>query len=286
MKRRDVERILEAKLDELAGEIINRLKKLPGDVWTGYAADLQRGQSLFFAEFERVLDSECDHVARGLSSADLELLWLRTESNWDHEDDERSGRGIWEDGVSADLFRRVTSAAACEELEEEEEEEQEAYEFEEEDLVFFAQVASVLDRPSVLERLPLRDSLCIQETIQCLRRLPQCRPSVQVRVEVSHRVSNDDGFSESCSCVIALSVEQIEFSATGTQFVPGVGSDSVVHESFEWYPGGESYQDGNTQVWLERLIYALESEPSIDVADASDEDGSTCGKSLPGGSKT
>ncbi|MCL4849813.1 MAG: hypothetical protein KJZ78_00340 [Bryobacteraceae bacterium] len=272
MKRRDVERIIETKLEELASGIINRLKELPGDVWVGYAADLQRGQSLFFEEYERLLESECSRAVGGLSSADLELLWFATDSYWDHDDDKPSGRGIWEDGVAADLFRRVTSAADAEDLDEdddEDDEEEERYEFDEEDLLFFSDVAKVLDRPETFRGLSPKDSGSVRSLIDALRRLPEWTPEIDIRLEVSHRVGDDAGFSESCACVVALSSEQIEISAGGSQYDPAVGSDSISHESFEWYPGSVSEKNGSTDTWLERLIYALDSEHSTDVTDAN-----------------
>lgn len=274
MKRADIERIIDAKLDELANKVISRLKELPGDVWVGYAADLQRGHSIVFDEYERLLDSECSHLVRAVSSPDLELLWFKTESYWEHDEDKPSGRWIWEEGVTAELFRRVTSVADEENLEEEEDEE-EKYEFDEEDLFFFGEVARVLDRPVTFEGLSPEEKRSVQKAIDAMRRLPEWSPNIDIRIEIAQRVGDDVGFSESCGCVVYLSAEQIEISAGGSQYDPAVGSDSISHESFEWFPGCACERNGDMDTWLARLAYALDSEHSIDVSDAGDVDDQT-----------
>ena len=48
MKRRDVDRIIEAKYREYVDLIIARLKALPGGVWARFVEDLQRGESSLF----------------------------------------------------------------------------------------------------------------------------------------------------------------------------------------------------------------------------------------------
>ncbi|MCC6393112.1 MAG: hypothetical protein IT167_21105 [Bryobacterales bacterium] len=180
-----------------------------------------------------------------------------------------------EDGVAAELFQRVTSVADAEDLEEDQEDEEENYEFEEEDVFFFAEVARVLDRPATFEGLSPEDTRTVKKVIEALKRLPEWTPNIDIRIEIAHRAGDNAGFSESCACVIALSAEQIEISAGGIQYDPAVGSDSISHESFEWFPGGACERNGNADTWLERLVYALDSEHSTDVTDAFAEDDQT-----------
>src|SRR2546427_509584 len=55
MKRRDVDRIIDAKYRDYVEQIIARLKSLSGEVWLHFASDIQRGESFLFAEVAKTL---------------------------------------------------------------------------------------------------------------------------------------------------------------------------------------------------------------------------------------
>jgi hypothetical protein len=81
MDRRDISRIIEAKSDEYSARVIADLQELPGNTWYGFAEDLQRGHSILFAEYERLLERVCNRLAQSIPPAELELFWFGSEAS-------------------------------------------------------------------------------------------------------------------------------------------------------------------------------------------------------------
>src|ERR1035437_2658345 len=286
MKRRDVDRIINAKYQVYAEQVIERLKGLPGDVWVHFAADIQRGESFLFEEADRLVEQVCMEHMRSCSSPELELLWFGSDSHWDHDDDTPSSDTEWAEGVLKELHQRVINAAGNEDLDEDEDDEEEAEEsgslfadeeakesgihFDDDDVIFLSEVAQTLARLVTQPSLAPEESKAVRRAIAALKRLPDLTPEINVQIEVAHRVSQE-GFSESCICTINLDPGQIEISSGGSQCDPAVGSDSYSSESFEWYASGKVARKGDADMWLDRLAYVLSCDNTVYVTDESDD---------------
>jgi hypothetical protein len=81
--------------------IVTEFKSLPpGDAWEGFAADIQRGESFVYEEYERLLERFCESLVRSLKDHELELLWYGADASFDHDDDNEIRRCEWEQVVS------------------------------------------------------------------------------------------------------------------------------------------------------------------------------------------
>jgi hypothetical protein len=77
-------------------------------------------------------------------------------------------------------------------------------------------------------------------------------------------------FSETYSYLIKLDQQGVEISSSGSQYDPAVGSNSFSLESLKWYANGQVEYQGNRDIWLERLVYALARDYTLNITDESD----------------
>ncbi len=129
MKRRDILRILTAKYDDYARQVIERIKKLPPecrqsgddslleDVWEEWKYQLQRRESVLIGLYEETIRDICTGVVESLPPHERELLWLYSDGSFDHEEDTGppAANQIVEDVVE-ELYQRVWNIAVDEEL--------------------------------------------------------------------------------------------------------------------------------------------------------------------------
>ncbi len=129
MKRRDVLRILTAKYDDYARQVIERIKKLPPecrqsgddslleDVWEEWKYQVQRRESVLFNLYEETFRDICTGVVESLPPHERELLWLCSDGSFNHDQETGppAGNQVVED-VADELYQRVCNIAADEEL--------------------------------------------------------------------------------------------------------------------------------------------------------------------------
>lgn len=269
MKKADVQRIINAKFEALANQVVGQLKPLPGAVWKGYVDDLQRGESLFFDQYLEVIEGICQRSAESLPPPELELLFFGTEAHWMQDEGDPNGPIVWAEGVAAAILDRVNTIAADEAREEDAE--PTSFGWNDEDLDFLARVATELESPAIRRKATDRDTQILQTAIATLRGLPEYPDEIELEINVSLRVNAHDEFSEISICSICLSPARIEISAGGSQYSPDVGSDSISYEQFIWEMGCEADRVGDMATWLQRLQAILNSNFSLSVTDYNAE---------------
>jgi hypothetical protein len=142
------------------------------------------------------------------------------------------------------------------------------FRFTAEDLVFLSRVAWRLGTLTAQPGLAPKDTAAVRRVVAALKKLPQMTPGIDVQIEVSHGMGGE-GFRESYCYGIKVDPQQIELSSSGTQGDPAAGSSSFTLESLQWYANGQAQHQGNRDIWMERLAYALGRKYSVKVADGS-----------------
>jgi hypothetical protein len=152
-----------------------------------------------------------------------------------------------------------------------------SFRFDEDDLVFLAEVARRLEPLTAQPGLAPKEVQVIGRAVAALKKLPQLTPEINVRIEVAHRMGGEE-FSESYSYAIKLDQRRIEIGSRGSQYDPAVGSESFGLESLEWHANGQVAYQGNRDTWLERLSYALARDHTLEV---TGESGGNCAETVP-----
>jgi hypothetical protein len=206
-----------------------------------------------------------------LSRAQLKLLWFGSDAIWEHQDTNPTGRTDLEEEVLKELHERVKNAADAgldgDEKEESKGGEIEAsFRFDEDDLVFLSKVARRLTLLTARPSLGPEEAKTIRRAVAAFKKLPQVTPGIDIQIEVAHRMGGE-AFRESYSYIVKLDHERIEVSSSGSQFDPSVGSNSFTLESLKWSANGQCAHQGNRDIWLERLAYALTRDYTVNVAD-------------------
>jgi hypothetical protein len=138
------------------------------------------------------------------------------------------------------------------------------------DLDFLAEVGRRLAPLAARPGLAPEKAKAIERAVAALKKLPELTPGINVQIEVAHRMGGEE-FSESYSYLIKLDQQGVEISSSGSQYDPAVGSNSFSLESLKWYPNGQVEYQGNRDIWLERLVYALARDYTLNVTDESDD---------------
>jgi hypothetical protein len=88
------------------------------NVWEEFAHQIQEQQSVLFEIYEEMIVSHCAAAARKLSEAELALLWLDSEGYWQNWDDTPVNPDLGKkiEDVTGEVYRRVASRAADQEL--------------------------------------------------------------------------------------------------------------------------------------------------------------------------
>jgi hypothetical protein len=136
------------------------------------------------------------------------------------------------------------------------------------DLAFLAEVGRRLAPLAARPDLAPEKAKAIERAAAALKKLPELTPGINVQIEVAHRMGGED-FSESYSYLIKLDQEGVEISSSGSQYDPAVGTNSFSLESLKWYANGQVEYQGNRDIWLERLVYALAHDYTLNVTDES-----------------
>jgi len=277
MKRYDVDRLAEAKYRGCVEQIVARLKGLPGDVWSQFAACIQCGEPAVSEEIGQQLRQACQEVIGTCSPPDLELLWLGSDALWKRKDEGPGSRTDWESGVLKELQERVRYAAGEGGLADERNgpavaQPEQNFRFEADDLVFLSRLAWRLGTLTAQPGLAPKDAAAVRRVVAALKRLPQLTPGLDVQIEVSHGMGGE-GFRESYCYGIKVDPQRIELSSSGTQGDPAVESNSFTLESLQWYANGQAQHQGNRDIWMERLAYALGRKYSVKVTDGPGDKG-------------
>jgi hypothetical protein len=272
MKRYDADRIAEAKYRDHTDRIIARLKSLPGDVWLHFAGGGRRDELSAFEEADRMAEQICREVVRACPDPELKLLWHASDALWKRQGDDPGVRANWEEGVLQELRRRVRYAAGDAGPDGDRTEApggakfEASFRFDHDDLVFLSNVARRLAVLTAKPGLAPEDAKTIRRAVAALKRLPELTPDVDVQIEVAHRMGGE-GFCESYSYAVKLDRKRIEITSSGSQGDPAVGLDSFSLESLIWYADGQTAHQGNRDIWLERLAYALTRDYAVNVTD-------------------
>ena len=136
------------------------------------------------------------------------------------------------------------------------------------DLAFLSEVARRIAPLAARPNLAPEEAKAIERAAAALKKLPELTPEIDVQIEVAHRMGGEE-FSESYRYLIRLDQQGVEISSSGSQYGPGVGSDSFNLESLKWYATGQAEHKGNRDTWLERLSYALARNYTLNVTDRS-----------------
>ena len=129
-----VDRLVKARLDELARQTISNFQeirtdaKLSGDdsplenVWEEFKYQVQIEGSFYWDAYEETILGICGAYVQELSSFEFRLLWYWTKGyvGWDEDRDEEPP--YYRDDLVDELFGRIKSIAAYEQLKHEEEE--------------------------------------------------------------------------------------------------------------------------------------------------------------------
>ena len=272
MNRHEVDRAAESKYRDCVERTIATLKSLPEDVWPHFADDIQKGEPYVFEEAHRLVEQTCLDAIRACPDPELKLLWFGSDALWERQGDNPNSRAAWEQGVLQELRQRVKYAAGDAAPDGEErkkgDEPEAAFRFNDGDLVFLSNVARRLALLTARPSLSPEQAKTIRRAVAALKKLPELTPGIDIQIEVAHRVGGG-GTSESYSYVVKLDRRRIEISSSGTQNDPAVGSNSFSLESLAWYANGETEQQGNRDIWLERLAYALGRPYTVNATDES-----------------
>ena len=136
------------------------------------------------------------------------------------------------------------------------------------DLAFLSEVARRLAPLAARPGLAPEKAKAIERAVAALKKLPELTPEINVQIEVAHRMGGEE-FSETYSYLIKLDQQGVEISSSGSQYDPAVGSNSFSLESLKWYANGQVEYQGNRDIWLERLVYALARDYTLNVTDES-----------------
>jgi hypothetical protein len=136
------------------------------------------------------------------------------------------------------------------------------------DLAFLAEVGRRLAPLAARPSLTPEKAKAIERAVAALKKLPELTPEINVQIEVAHRMGGEE-FSETYSYLIKLDQQGVEISSSGSQYDPAVGSNSFSLESLKWYANGQVEYQGNRDIWLERLVYALARDYTLNVTDES-----------------
>jgi hypothetical protein len=138
------------------------------------------------------------------------------------------------------------------------------------DLGFLSEVGRRLARVAAQPGLAPEKARAVARAAAALQKLPEMTPAIDVQIEVTHRMGNQD-FSESYSYAIKVDPRRVEIGSTGSQCDPAAGSHSFSLESLTWYANGQVEYQGNRDTWLERLSYALARDYTLTVSGQSGE---------------
>jgi hypothetical protein len=264
---RDLRRIIEAKYRISTERVIAEYKQLGGNAWYQYAEDLQRGESIFlFDECVKLLENACSEEASSLPDHDLELLWFESDHCLHFSESEKASKHDWIDGVSEELFSRVSSIAANEELDEPEDED--AFELTEGDMAFFQSVIELLQSQIPREDLTPRSRRAIIRAIDGLSVLPKLSDDMHIVITIGQFGDGGSTFQS-----ILVSSDSLEFASGGSTYSPDVGSDSFTGDSFAWYASGGRDDGGDLENWFmtaEDMILAgatIKAEDEFDNED-------------------
>ncbi|MGA2722586.1 MAG: hypothetical protein ABSG79_09225 [Bryobacteraceae bacterium] len=137
------------------------------------------------------------------------------------------------------------------------------------DLAFLAEVGRRLAPLAARPSLTPEKAKALERAVAALKKLPELTPGMNVQIEVAHRMGGEE-FSETYSYLIKLDQQGVEISSSGSQYDPAVGSNSFSLESLKWYANGQVEYQGNRDIWLERLVYALARDYTLNITDESD----------------
>ena len=268
----DVDRMTELKYREYVQQIVARLKSLPGDVWSCFAGEVQKGESLPSADPDPLVAQMCVEAIGPCPEPELRLLWLGTDALWKRNEENADTRTDWEEGVVKELYGRVRYAAGEAAPDGDEKEEpgghagEERFRFDEDDLVFLSKVARQLALLTARPGLTQEEAGAIRRAVAALKKLPELTPGMNIQIEIGHRMG-DEKFSETYRYAIKIDQKRIEISSSGSQHDPAAGTNSFALESLEWDADGQAAHKGNRDSWLERLAYALGRDYTLNVTD-------------------
>jgi len=267
MKRYELDRVTEAKYGQHVERIVAMLKSQPGDVWSQFSAGIQGGDSALFAEADRLVKETCLEAVRACSNPELGVLWRGSDALWKSDGEDPGIRAAWEEGVHRELYERVRYAAGeagldGDKQERKKDEFQANFRFEADDLVFLQKVARRVASLTAKPGLAPEKAAAIRRAVAALKKLPELTPDIGIRIEVGHRMGGEE-FSERYSYTVELDRQRIEIGASGSQHDPAVGTTSFTLESLKWSADGQAVHEGNRDIWLERLAYALTRDYTV-----------------------
>jgi plasmid stabilization system protein ParE len=280
MNRWEADRAAETQYRVCVEHAIARARSAPEDVWQRFRASVQSGAAS--PEAGPKVEQICLEVIRSCSDSELDILWFGSEALWKRDSADPGSRTACKESVLKELYERVKYAAG--------EGEKEGqipckaaleggkagrkpgptvgtalhFHCDEDDLVFLLKVARKLAQ--VVEQSPLapEDARAIRHTVGALGKLPEPLPDLRVQIEVTHRMGDDD-FGETYTYVVKLTPASIEIASRGIQHDPVAGDTSFSLESLAWHAEGQVVQQGNRDLWLERMTYALAHTYTVKV---------------------
>ncbi|MBI3805397.1 MAG: hypothetical protein HY282_16740 [Nitrospirae bacterium] len=128
MKREEVANIINSKYQRYTAEVINLIKALPsncrqsGDdsglknVWEEWKAQIQGEESPLFYAYEETIRGLCRSVIQALPQDEQSLLWLLSDGYFDSDNDSSSAGAPTLDAVEDELYNRIWSIGADEDL--------------------------------------------------------------------------------------------------------------------------------------------------------------------------
>lgn len=121
MDQAELTRIIEAKFDRYAQQVIDCLKGFPGqlsgedspmeNVWEEWVVQVRGEHSVYYSLYESTVREACDAVAGSLPKEERDLLWGATDASWDFEEGERPAEQEIVSAVEEELFNRVNNIA-------------------------------------------------------------------------------------------------------------------------------------------------------------------------------
>ena len=132
MKARQLRQIIDDKYADYVMQVVAQVKALDprsraappdlglADVWEEYKYQVQGQESILFNFYVETIESICTDVVKALPEHELRLLWLETDGYLEYNANDNHSLFLHRDNllddVAAELYSRVCSLAADEEM--------------------------------------------------------------------------------------------------------------------------------------------------------------------------
>ena len=121
MDQAELTRIIEAKFDRYAQQVIDCLEGCPAElsgedspmanVWEEWVVQVRGEHSVYYSTYESTVRGACDGVVDDLPKDERALLWGATDASWDFEEGQRPAEQEIVSAVEEELFNRVNNIA-------------------------------------------------------------------------------------------------------------------------------------------------------------------------------